>query len=463
MTAASAAAMAVQSCEPVVAPGRYQFHLPVRTDEDLRLFVAVAFGIVVPDVQVCPDHSTPWRALCDAFFSRHQVMVWEASRGFGGKSQTLALLGLLLGILRAADTNLLGGSGEQAERVLEHMGTLMTRRNAPRHALVGEVAREMRLTSGAKVRTLMASPRSVRGPHPVALLIDEVDEAELPIVDAALGQPMSNGENRSVVVLSSTHHNPDGTMTEIKRRAAAKGWPVHRWCLEETRESNGGWLKESDIEAARNRMSAAMWRNEILLQEPAPEGRAIDTAAVERMFRRDLGEFRGAPGERVRIAIAGAGGHGTGADWARKVDDTVVLTLAEVDGKAHVVAYERMSKLPWPNMIERFDSQVREYGDCPAAHDATGLGDVVDAYIEADAEAVNFSGAGSLRRGIINGVIRAIESGEIVSPMIATLYQDCKYATNDDLWGNGHLPDGLCALALAYRALQFGASTEGTY
>jgi hypothetical protein len=140
-----------------------------------------------------------------------------------------------------------------------------------------------------------------------------------------------------------------------------------------------------------------------------------------------------------------------------------VLTLAEGgDGKAYIVAFERMHKRPWPHMIARFDAHVVLYGS-EAAHDATGLGDVVDAYIVSDAEAVNFSGAGNLRRGIITEVIRAIEDDEIVAPMIETLYNDCKFATSEDLWGSGHLPDGLCALALAYRALKSGSGGESNY
>ena len=168
--AASAAAMAVQGAPSVVLPGLHRFELPIRTEQQLADYVACAFGIRIPDRQVCPNHSTPWRALCDAFFSRHEVMIWEASRGFGGKSQTLSLLGLLLGILRAADTNILGGSGEQSERVLEHMGTLMTCRNAPRHVLDGEVARELR-------RKWPAAPVMV-----VSGYIDEVVKKQLSLL-----------------------------------------------------------------------------------------------------------------------------------------------------------------------------------------------------------------------------------------------------------------------------------------
>jgi hypothetical protein len=105
------------------------------------------------------------------------------------------------------------------------------------------------------------------------------DEADLVIVDAALGQPMARGSLRDGTVLSSTHHYPDGTMTEILKRAADRGWPVHRWCYHETRELNGGWLSEEQIEATRSRVPAAMWDAEYELQEPSPES-ARDHACV---------------------------------------------------------------------------------------------------------------------------------------------------------------------------------------
>ena len=44
----------------------YEYELPLRTEAQLAHFIKIAFGIVIPDVQVCPTHSTPWRALTTA-------------------------------------------------------------------------------------------------------------------------------------------------------------------------------------------------------------------------------------------------------------------------------------------------------------------------------------------------------------------------------------------------------------
>ena len=73
----------------------YHFELPIRDKTALKLFLRHAFGLSIPDVAVCPGHVSPWQAFCDAYFARHRVSVWLASRGFGGKSFLLAMLGLV--------------------------------------------------------------------------------------------------------------------------------------------------------------------------------------------------------------------------------------------------------------------------------------------------------------------------------------------------------------------------------
>ena len=57
----------------------------------------------------------------DAFFATHRVAVWEASRGFGGKTFSLATLSVAELLNLGVSVNLLGGSGEQSERVYAHL------------------------------------------------------------------------------------------------------------------------------------------------------------------------------------------------------------------------------------------------------------------------------------------------------------------------------------------------------
>src|ERR1035437_934476 len=155
-----------------------KIHLPILNEHALRLFVERAFGVHIPDVQVCPTHTTPWRAFADAYFARSAVSVWKASRGLGGKSFLLSILACTEAATLAADVNILGGSGEQAKRVIEHMQKLWANPSAPRSLLASEVSRDITFTAGNRVNALMASQASVRGPHPQRLRGDEVDEMD---------------------------------------------------------------------------------------------------------------------------------------------------------------------------------------------------------------------------------------------------------------------------------------------
>lgn len=427
---------------------------PPANDDELRKWVRAAWGVEIPDLQVCPNHSTPWRAFADAFFARSPVSVWKASRGFGGKTFLLALLGLCEATFLGADVSVLGGSGEQSERVHRYTSNWWNLETAPRQVLASDpTTKATRFVYGNEMRALMASTRSVRGPHPQRLRNDEVDEMELLILDAATGQTMAGHGVAAQTVYSSTHQYADATMTEILRRAGEREWPVYEWCYRETMEPHG-WLDPAEVERKRLEMTKAMWDAEVELQEPSPESRAIDSAKVREMFCRDLGMYEGAAGQYIEIEPPQEGArYVTGADWARKQDWTIIPTL-RVDCKpARVVAFERRGREPWPAMVERFDQRVKRYRG-GAAHDGTGVGDVVADYMRSDAEAVIM--VGRARSDLLTEYIAAVERGEILSPFIKWMEVEHRLSSTDDVYGSGHLPDTIAAMALAWHAVGSG-------
>ena len=71
--------------------------------------------------------------------------------------------------------------------------------------------------------------------------------------------------------------------TAMRCRAADLGWPVSQWCHQETLKPHG-WLTEDEVTRKRRELSRTMWETTYELPEPRTEGRAIDPAAVERMF-----------------------------------------------------------------------------------------------------------------------------------------------------------------------------------
>lgn len=404
-------------------------------------------------------------AFADAYFGRNPTQVWEASRGFGGKSTLLALLGLLKSVTLSCEVGILGGSLEQSNRVHEHMTAAWGHRQAPTYLLASDpAATHTYLRNGGKIRTQAASQKSARGPHQPYLLLDEVDEMELPIFDAALGQPMEQmgfnlatgqaEEVRQQTVISSTHQHAEGTMTEVKRRAAEKGWPVHRWCYRETLRPHG-WLAQRTVDVRRGQVTSVMWDTEFELQEPSAEGRAIQPAAIATMFRRELGVFAGAEGEYIETDgpdhTDGSVGHG--ADWAKEQDYTVVTSICFRCQPAHVVSFKRMRRRAWGAMEAELAMRKARYGG-RALHDKTGVGNRVDDNVRDFATGFLF--VGQKRTGLLTDYIaQAVESEALVSPFITSMHSEHLYASHEDVFGGGkshHLPDTIAAAALAWRA-----------
>ena len=438
---------------------------PPQTDEELYWTVYALWGVKIPREQVCPNHSTPFDAFAEAYFARAPVSIWKASRGMGGKSRTLAYLTLTEGVLLGAEVNILGGSGAQSINIHEAMRDGWDSPLAPRQMLINDSMYETRLTNGAKVRALLASQRSVRGPHPQRLRLDEIDEMDIAILDSALGQPMPHKDKPidTSVVASSTHQYPDKTMSEMLKRAASDGYPVHEWCFRETSNPVDGWLKQSYIDRQRKVIPKRMWEVEYDLQEPSFGSRAFDTEYVEKMFA-GYGEEPDHPGRKIykhhdlnkgeqyefEPPDPQHGEYITGADWAKEKDWTVIATF-RVDVKPwRLVAYSRTNRKPYPFMIKLFNDRMQRYPG-HGIHDGTGIGNVVNDYL--DTRATSFIMSGRARDDMLSEWVSAVESKKVVAPKIESAYTEHKYCSLEDLYGRGkdtHLPDTVCAFALAW-------------
>ncbi len=574
----------------------WKFHIPIETEDELKLFVQKALGINIPDKQVCAHHDTPFRAFADAYFAREPIYVWHAARGFGGKSITLAALGLTEAITLKADVSILGGSGEQSQNVHKYNQIFWANPGMlgiKQKLLSSEpTQRETTLNWGNTIRALLASQTSVRGPHPQRLrcvsgnsLIktpngetpirllkdndtvsyfgenyqiirsfcsgiekvykitlrsgksisvtrnhkfftkrgwircdeltffdllntegeyddivsisedgfidvwdltvdyahafiangivvhncDEIDEMDIKILDAALGQPMSKNGIKAQTVLSSTWQNPNGTMTEILNRARRQGYRVYRWCMEETKQPHG-WLSPEDIENKKKTVTEYMWLTEYCLASPTAESRAIHPDSLKLIFDEKLGVFEGRIGERIEIdplmpeersawekKRAKEGINDwlpdyvkfiSGADWAKEKDNTVIYVFRE-DCKPHrLVAFYRMARAPWPVMVEKFDEFNKKYHP-RSYHDNTGLGDVIDDYLTTASRGINM--VGRTRKDMLSNAINKIERAEIIMPMIRYVEEELRGCSVNDVYGTGHLPDVLSALSLTLK------------
>lgn len=451
---------------------------PITSEIALYNYVKHRFGVSIPNETCCANHPTsPWRAFADAYFANQAaVHIWKASRGFGGKSYLESVYGATCADTLAAEVKLLGGSGAQSRRIKEHMTGLWMAENFPVERILGNTNVATKLTNGGSVEALMASAASVRGPHPQRLLLDEVDEMEVSIIDAAMGQPMSKitryGFVPRVTVMASTQQYADGPMAEMFRRAKKHGWVVHEWCYRASLKSRGGWLDDSEVQGKRAEITEAMWKAEYEGQEPNPGNRAINPDRVKAMFDRKLGVLEGPDDMIVRYeeweAPQSNGVYATGTDWGRKVHFTEIVTWRVDVRPIRLVAYERTKGLPWPVIVAKFRERIIRYGG-DAAHDATGVGDAIDFMLVGERDVAEFVGraeyleleqiaepvvmVGQLRQRIFNDMIVACERGDVISPFIEPLYKQFLHLSNDDIYKTGgHPPDGFVAASLGWRA-----------
>jgi hypothetical protein len=190
-----------------------------------------------------------------------------------------------------------------------------------------------------------------------------------------------------------------------------------------------------------------MWNIEYLLQAPSSTDRLIIPASVEAMFDRSLGTYDGANGESIEVEPPVPGADYThGCDWAKSHDWTVICTLRTDVWPARLVAFERCGRLPWPQMTAKFEARLKRYGGL-AQHDQTGLGSVVHDNLRERAHGVVLSS--KVRSDLLSNYVNLVEKGEIRAPMITYAYREHLYASVHDAYGSGHLPDTICAMALA--------------
>lgn len=137
-------------------------------------------------------------------------------------------------------TRILGGSKAQSGQIFEGITKAVLegegRGGSDRDVLRELLRTEAHYRNGSHVSILAASRTSVRGPHVARLRLDEVDEIEAELRDAAMGMCMDlNGETASAV-LTSTWHRIGGPMGELLERGRAGAFPVYASCAFEVLE-----------------------------------------------------------------------------------------------------------------------------------------------------------------------------------------------------------------------------------
>ena len=276
------------------------------TKEDLRNYVKVFLGIDVPDLRICPEHSSPMDYLWHSFsydfglrisdcglntdlqIRNADAVVW-ANRA-GGKTELAAVATLLDALFKPnCQIRILGGSGEQSGRMYEYLAAFFHK--GFEDFLAGPVLKsKCRLANGSAVEVLTQSATSVRGTHVQKLRCDEVELFDEDVFAAAKFTTQSTSEIVAAMELISTMHRPYGLMQKEVAAATSAGVPVFKWCIWETIEkctgrncsqcplwgdcqgrakAACGYLKIDDCITQMRRSSRSGWESEMLCIRPS--------------------------------------------------------------------------------------------------------------------------------------------------------------------------------------------------
>lgn len=266
-----------------------------RTKEHLAVYCSIVLNIRFPhpasnnEFCVKNGHTSPLDAIWGAYSNLDFSLIWYAMRG-SGKTFELSVLSYLESIFKKrCGTTILGGSLEQSTKAVAYLKELWELPKSPKQLLINsEVAgRGYKLRNGSWVEALAASTKSVRGPHPQKLRLDEVDEMTDVIYNAALGQPKSKFGINDNVLISSTLHNPFGLMSKIIDERHKKKAKLYAWCVNEVVYPKGFWTKE-EIERRKTQITTAMWEAEYLLLRPKVGDSIFDFESINRSYERGL-------------------------------------------------------------------------------------------------------------------------------------------------------------------------------
>lgn len=146
----------------------------------------------------------------------------------GGKSVLMGALGFALWFLKGKSIVDMGGALAQAKIVYNYFSNIVySCKGALAWCKKDPLMEHTESKKGNYFKALPASPKAVRGPHPDALLADEVCEAKDDIISDAL--PMVTSSPDPLTILTSTFHKVFGAFQEIWDQADELGYTRFKW------------------------------------------------------------------------------------------------------------------------------------------------------------------------------------------------------------------------------------------
>ena len=197
--------------------------------KELWAYIAAHFGVRLPFRAYSLGHSSPFNFIADAFFHPADDIAAWANRS-GGKTLGASILARLEFLFtESLNARVLSGSQDQAKNLYEYW-TNWCHSIRP-DQLNGPVNMLKTVINGGKMAILPASQKAVRGPKLHRLYLDEVDEIDTELMDAAAGMVASRNDIPGRTVYSSTWHRMTGSMGRLVDGVPGNGVRLHRWNL----------------------------------------------------------------------------------------------------------------------------------------------------------------------------------------------------------------------------------------
>ena len=204
--------------------------------QDLLWAMADYVGLPRAPVRpVCVGHCSPFDPISDAFFGFTHNYLKHANR-HGYKTMGDAFLLFSESVqFDSCKSKILGGSKEQSKATYEYIQDFADI-PACRDYLKSILTEKARFINKSEVAILTQSTKSVRGPHPQKLRLDEVEEFDPGVFKSALSQTRSFGGVQASIGMSSTHHKRAGIMASLLKDHTSRGIDLYQWCIFEVME-----------------------------------------------------------------------------------------------------------------------------------------------------------------------------------------------------------------------------------
>lgn len=220
-----------------------------KTPDQLWNWIRDVLGYRIPRTVTKEGHRAPFEFISDVYFEKEDQVLVRACRS-GGKTLGFAILHLLNSIFKEKfEIVHIGGTQEQALKGYAYYAgdpqkegeTGFIRRPEFSSFVAGEpMVSKTALSNGSKVEVRTGgSAKSVSGPHPNLLAVDELDHIDMQVLNTALQMVQSKGEHKSQIIMGSSQYSYYGTMQVLMDSAEERDISVYEYDMFDIMESCG--------------------------------------------------------------------------------------------------------------------------------------------------------------------------------------------------------------------------------